>query len=317
MRSRPLTLLVTALAVAALAGCGADGAPTPAGSPSESPPDSPAGSSTAVPPRPAPTEAPAVDGDDDGLVVVPQQLNGFAIPGQQVVLLVSWSCADGTSAPEADAAGRGPGPGPCDTAEPEDAADTLGLGEGTGDGLGGTNLPVTVTAGATHAAVSVLEPVLDTAQDVAEVVVVPEPGSAGLAVAVTVTGTGANRTEQETVTFDVVEGTDDRAATAVEVRDLFVPWLAQHRPDLGITATTTWEGTIVSPQWLEVSHYLFFSPEWEMHVEWHVMVAPDDWARVDLRRRFVQTAPSEAFEISSLTEGGEPHPDDVPATVWR
>jgi len=31
---------------------------------------------------------------------------------------------------------------------------------------------------------------------------------------------------------------------------------------------------MVSPQWLVVSHYLFFSEEWEMHVEWHIMVAP-------------------------------------------
>lgn len=74
---------------------------------------------------------------------------------------------------------------------------------------------------------------------------------------------------------------------------------------------------MVSPQWLVVSHYLFLSPEWELHVEWHIMVAPDDWARIDLRRRFVESAPSEAFEISSLTEGGEPHPFEVPATVWR
>ena len=37
---------------------------------------------------------------------------------------------------------------------------------------------------------------------------------------------------------------------------------------------------------LIVSHYLFFSEEWEMHVEWHIMVPPYDWAKIDLRHMF-------------------------------
>ena len=43
-------------------------------------------------------------------------------------------------------------------------------------------------------------------------------------------------------------------------------------------------GTMVSPQWLVVSHYLFFSEQWELHLEWHIMVAPDDWARISGRK---------------------------------
>jgi hypothetical protein len=241
---------VTALACAVLAACGSGG-PSPAGSADGSPPsDAPTASPTTVPTRPAPTGTPTVDGDD-GLVVVPQQLNGFAIAGQQVVLLVSWSCTEGT---DGTATPPGRGPWPCDEADAVADTDRLGLGLGdgagddAGDGPGEPNLPVTVSATATLADATVLEPVLDSAHDVAEVVVVPAEDSTGRTVTVTVTGAGSNRTEQETVAFDVVEGEDDRAATAAGIRDLFVPWLAQHRPDLGITAATRWEGTMVSPQ---------------------------------------------------------------------
>ncbi len=74
---------------------------------------------------------------------------------------------------------------------------------------------------------------------------------------------------------------------------------------------------MVSPQWLVVSHYLFFSEDWEMHVSWHIMVAPYDWARIDLRHRFDEETPSYAFEISSVDAGSEPCPIDPPESVWR
>lgn len=222
--------------------------------------------------EPGEPTAPTESTQASGLLVLPQQLNGFAIAGQRVVFLV----AAGSSDP-----------------------------------------PITITADATNATTTVLEPTISESDDVTEVVVVPDPGSTGSAVTVTILGTAGAVTEQSTVSFDVVDGEDDRAAHATQIRDLFVPWLAANRAELGITETTTWQGTLVSPQWLVVSHYLFFSAEWEMHVEWHIMVAPDDWARIDLRRRFAETTPSEAFEISSVTQGGEPHPYDVPESVWR
>jgi len=98
----------------------------------------------------------------------------------------------------------------------------------------------------------------------------------------------------------VVEGEDDREPYATELRDRFVAWLTLNRPELGITSETEWSGTMVSPRWLVVSHYLFFSEDWEMHVSWHIMVPPYDWARIDLRHRFDEETPSYAFEISSV-----------------
>jgi hypothetical protein len=99
--------------------------------------------------------------------------------------------------------------------------------------------------------------------------------------------------------------------------DRFVSWLATNHPELGITADTAWNGTMVSPVWLVVSHYLFFSEEWELHIEWHIMVPPDDWARIDIRHRFDKLKPSYAFEISSVDATSEPVPMEVPETVWR
>jgi len=89
------------------------------------------------------------------------------------------------------------------------------------------------------------------------------------------------------------------APAAEEVRNLFIPLLAINRPDLGIDAQTEWTGTIVRPHILVVTHYLYFSGEWEMHVFWHVMIPPHDWARIELRRRLQESVPSLAFEIPS------------------
>lgn len=294
---RAAVLAVVACTVLTACGpAGDDTTPTPPGSP------------TAVPTRPAPSEPtdttePSDPTQASGLLVLPQQLNGFAIAGQQVVFLIALSPAVDTDPPGPGPGGSGDAPGGADQSDTRRAS--------------ASGLPITITADATNAATTVLEPTLFEADDVAEVVVIPGPDSTGATVTVTITGTATDVTEQATVSFDVVDGEDDRAADAAEIRDMFVGWLAANRPELGITEATEWQGTIVSPQWLVVSHYLFLSAEVEMHVEWHIMVAPDDWARIDLRRRFVETAPSEAFEISSVTEGGDPHPYDVPESIWR
>jgi len=153
--------------------------------------------------------------------------------------------------------------------------------------------------------------------EVAEVVVIPAQASIGTIIEVTITGNRNSASDEEVVSFDVVEGEDDRQEYAEELLDRFVPWLATNHPELGITDNTSWNGTMVSPVWLVVSHYLFFSEEWEAHIEWHIMVPPDDWARIDLRHRFDELEPSYAFEISSVNANSEPVPIEPPETVWR
>jgi len=153
--------------------------------------------------------------------------------------------------------------------------------------------------------------------EVAEVVVIPAQASIGTIIEATITGTRGTATDEKVVSFEVAEGEDDRQEYATELLDKFVSWLATNHPELGITVDTVWNGTMVSPVWLVVSHYLFFSEEWELHIEWHIMVPPDDWARIDLRHRFDELAPSYAFEISSVDADSEPVAIEVPETVWR
>ena len=147
--------------------------------------------------------------------------------------------------------------------------------------------------------------------------VIPAPASVGNSIEVIITGNRDSESDEKVVSFDVVEGGDDRQEYAEELLDRFVTWLANNHPELGITDDTAWNGTMVSPVWLVVSNYLFFSEEWEAHIEWHIMVTPDDWARIDLRHRFDELEPSYAFEISSLNATSEPVPIDPPETVWR
>lgn len=107
----------------------------------------------------------------------------------------------------------------------------------------------------------------------------------------------------------------DLAPVAAEHRDRFVAWLAANRPDLGIAAQTEWQGTIVKPGILVVMHYLYFSDDWELGLRWHVTIPPHDWSRIYLRRRFVEAAPSLAFEIPSYSSP-ESQPRQVdPASV--
>ena len=153
--------------------------------------------------------------------------------------------------------------------------------------------------------------------EVAEVVVIPAQASIGKRIKVTVTGTRGTATDEKVFSFEVAEGEDDRQEYAEELLDKFVSWLATNHTELGITENTAWNGTMVSPVWLVVSHYLFFSEEWELHIGWHIMVPPYDWARIDLRHRFDELAPSYAFEISSLDANSDPVAMEVPETVWR
>src|SRR4030043_32896 len=152
--------------------------------------------------------------------------------------------------------------------------------------------------------------------EVAELVVIPAPASIGTIIEVTITGTRGTATDEKVVGFEVAEGEDDRREYAEMLLDKFVTWLASNHPELGITEDTEWDGTTVSPVWLVVSHYLFFSEEWEVHLEWHVMIAPHDWARIDPRHRFKELEPSYAFEISSVDAANDPVPMEVPETVW-
>jgi hypothetical protein len=176
--------------------------------------------------------------------------------------------------------------------------------------------PVSISAAAPGSEVIIYQQDIVEGQ-VAEVVVIPAQESIGKTIQVTITGIRADLSNEKVVSFAVAEGEDDRQEYAAQLLDKFVAWLEANHPELGITEDTGWTGTMVSPVWLIVSHYLFFSDEWEAHVEWHVMIPPHDWATIDLRHRFDQLSPSYAFKISSLDADNEPVFIDPPESAWR
>jgi len=209
--------------------------------------------------------------------VIPEHLNGEAIAGQHCVFLVTIT--------------------------------------DEGDGRGNEKA-VSISATANGSVVAV-NPQAVVQGQVAEVIVIPGQASVGKTIEVTIHAERGQVTDEKVITFDVLEGEDDREPYATELRDKFVMWLTTNRTELGITNETEWSGTMVSPQWLVVSHYLFFSEDWEMHVSWHIMVPPYDWSRIDLRHRFNESTPSYAFEISSVDADSEPYAIVVPESVWR
>jgi hypothetical protein len=176
------------------------------------------------------------------------------------------------------------------------------------EGLGVGVLPVEVTAICPGATVQVQNQNIRPG-DVAEVVVIPsklaagvQPSDDGRDLTLTIQGSRGGLVATKTVPIHIwSEETDQIRDTAVEVRDLFIPWLAEEHPELGIDRHTDWTPTIVTPHILVVTHYMFYSDEWEMHVYWHVMIPPYNWAVVELRKRFEETLPSEAFKTPSRT----------------
>jgi hypothetical protein len=230
-----------------VASCGAIGTPTP-------------------PPTAVPSSA------DFTLDVEPAMVVGRAIPGQQVVLLVSVG--------------------------------------GTGSGE-----DVTIAADAPGASVSISPQPLPPGT-VGEVTVVPEAVSAEEAIDVTIVASRAGIEHEVTRTITLAPGEDSLAPEAAALLRRFTDWLARERPDLAIGPNTTWEGT--PGGWvLVVNHYQYISEAWELGLEWHVMVPPDDWARIYLRRRWTETAPSSAFEIPSISGEAPPHEMEPPESVWR
>ncbi len=156
---------------------------------------------------------------------------------------------------------------------------------------------------------------------VAEVVVVPEvildTEEASRTLTITVNGERDGLKKTETVTLRVVDGEDLVFETATEMRDKFIPWLAENYPELNITSETEWTGTIVLPNIEVVVYYMFFSEEWEMGVRWNATTEADNWVRIYLRQRTAEVSPSYAFEISSVSAQEEPYAIEPPESVWR
>lgn len=244
--------------------------------------------------------------------VVPSSV-GDAIPGQAIVLLVTFTGGQGI-ADEAEV-----------TAEPLAFHDDVTVSVSPDRIAAGQVAEVTVVIGeAVVAGLPNDEPRLGQPQPIRTPDEQQRPtgpdspmGPEGVAVPVRVTLARGTTVESVDVPVNVSPGEDTLLETATLLRDRFVAWLANEQPELGITPATTWTPTIVQPHILVVSHYLFFSEEWELGLMWHIMAPPYDWSRMYLRPRDV-LAPTHAFEIPSVTDPTSSiHEFEVPVRVDR
>jgi hypothetical protein len=174
--------------------------------------------------------------------------------------------------------------------------------------------PVEIAVAAEGAAITI-EPQPLTPGVVGEVTVVPPSVDAESQLTVTITASRGGGEKSETRALTVTPGENTLAEEAALHLAPFIAWLEANHPELGITQETAWDGSPGS--WvLIVEHYQFVSEGWELGLSWHVMIAPDDWARIYLRHRRTETEPSLAFEISSFSQGSEPTPV-TPEGIWR
>jgi len=153
---------------------------------------------------------------------------------------------------------------------------------------------LTVTAEATDASVSV-DPSAIGGGEVAEVTVVPSSTDIETQMSIHIE---ADDGQTHSWTVDVLPWEDELEGQARDILLLFTTWLAEHRPDLGVTPKSELEGTFVAPELLVVSHYAFYSDEWELGLSWHIMLPPDDFSELYLRPRS-ELAPTMAFRIDS------------------
>ena len=66
-----------------------------------------------------------------------------------------------------------------------------------------------------------------------------------------------------------------------------------------------------------MSHYAYYSDQWELTVAWHNMIPPYDWTEIHLRRRGTEAAPGIAYRQESMKGATEPQPVTPPETPVR
>jgi hypothetical protein len=175
--------------------------------------------------------------------------------------------------------------------------------------------PVSITASVDGAKVTVRNPVVEPGS-VGEVWVVPDAATVETTVTVDITATRGGVSHSEHRSIAIMPMDDERAADAQPHFERWVAWLTANQPELGITLDTQWEATFVST-FLVVSHYAYWTDEWEMVVAWHNMIPPDDWSEIYLRHRDTELQPTVAFRVDSVAGETEPHSVAPPAEVLR
>lgn len=164
--------------------------------------------------------------------------------------------------------------------------------------------PLPLTLSATHAA-EVVAPDMMELDSLTEVLVTPPNEAIGDQVVLRFSTAYRNFA---TVTLRVTESPQaptELRRDAETILESFIPWLHETVPEIDFDDMAHWAGIPIRLHRLVVSHYMFLSTDWEVVVWWHVTTPPHDWARIYVRRRYVDVQPRLAAEISSVLGGEE------------
>jgi hypothetical protein len=176
--------------------------------------------------------------------------------------------------------------------------------------------PVEISATSQGAMVSV-EPARLEPGVVGEITVIPAAVTQETELGIAISAARGDVEHVSSRSLKVFPGEGTEGATAAGFLARFAEWLEVNRPDLGITRATAWEEA-AGPWVLIVTHYMYLSEEWELDLAWHAAtIPPNDWVRINLRRRWVEVAPSIAFEISSAAAFDQPRDIPPDPAVWR
>jgi hypothetical protein len=169
--------------------------------------------------------------------------------------------------------------------------------------------PVTIAATASGATIRGIEPRQLAAGTVGEVWVVPDATAVETAARVAITATARPHPTVER-SLPVFPMADERAADARPYFDRWLAWLIAERTELGITEATSWTPEFVSTL-LVVSHYAYWSEDWEATILWHNMIPPYDWTEIQLRHRWTEAADLAAAWTRRATTPHEVEPPEV------
>ncbi|NJD30098.1 MAG: hypothetical protein FIA92_17665 [Chloroflexi bacterium] len=174
---------------------------------------------------------------------------------------------------------------------------------------------VVISATAEGATITeIIQPTPD--KPVGAVWLVPAPATEETTGSITITAGCGTATTTVERTFKVFPMADERGQDARPHFERWIDWLIEAHPELGIDEATEWQPRFVSTL-LIVSHYAYYSDEWELTIAWHNMIPPDDWSEIHLRHRGVDLTPSLAFRQDSMANETEPHAVTPPEVVVR
>jgi hypothetical protein len=118
-----------------------------------------------------------------------------------------------------------------------------------------------------------------------EVFARPTAEQVGGPLSVTIRAEGGDQVSTDTVEGEVIDlGGDDHAYADSLLAD-FLAYFAESRPEMGIGSETDWIESFDPRLVLVVTHRLYLSEGWELHLAWHNTIAPYDWAWVTARPR--------------------------------